>query len=107
MAQTAYFVSVVVVQWMDVCVNKTRRVSIFTHGFGNWFLNFSILFETSIACFVVYCPTLNNLLTFQPVSGWAWLTGLPFFCYLLVYEEFRKWIVRTYPNSFYGTELAR
>ncbi|KAJ6219754.1 hypothetical protein RDWZM_005566, partial [Blomia tropicalis] len=107
MAQTAYFVSVVVAQWMDVCVNKTRRVSIFTHGFGNWFLNFSILFETSIACFVVYCPTLNNLLTFQPVSGWAWLTGLPFFCYLLVYEEFRKWIVRTYPNSFYGTELAR
>jgi len=106
-AQSAYFTSVVVAQWMDVCVNKTRRTSIFTHGFGNWFLNFSILFETGIACLVVYCPGLNEVLTFLPVSGWAWCTGVPFFLYLLTYEEFRKFLVRTWPDSFFGRELSR
>lgn len=73
----------------------------------NWFLNFSILFETGIACLVVYCPGLNELLTFSPVGGWSWCTGVPFFFYLLVYEELRKYVVRTWPNSFLGTELAR
>ena len=124
--QTAYFTSVVVAQWMDVCVNKTRRTSLFTHGFGwahskrwfvtyhltyfsnsNHFLTFSIFLETGVACLVVYCPGLNEVLTFSPVSGWAWCTGVPFFCYLLVYEELRKLIVRRFPMSYIGTELAR
>lgn len=105
--QTAYFVSVVVVQWMDVIVNKTRRTSIFTHGMDNWLLNFSLLFETAIAVIVVYVPGLNVALTFSDVSGWAWCTGVPFFFYMLIYEELRKVIVRTWPDSWLGIELCR
>ena len=105
--QSAYFTSVVVVQWMDVIVNKTRRSSIFTHGMDNWLLNFSILFETAIAVIVVYVPGLNEALTFSTVSGWAWCTGVPFFIYLFVYEELRKLIVRNYPDSWLGIELCR
>lgn len=33
-AQSSYFVSVVVAQWMDVIVHRTRRVSLFKQGFG-------------------------------------------------------------------------
>lgn len=31
-AQSAYFIGVVIVQWIDVIVCKTRRVSVFQHG---------------------------------------------------------------------------
>jgi len=32
-AQTAYFVGTVVMQWADVVISKTRRQSVFRHGF--------------------------------------------------------------------------
>ena len=32
-AQTAYFVGIVVMQWADVVISKTRRQSVFRHGF--------------------------------------------------------------------------
>ena len=31
-AQSAYFAGIIIMQWMDVIVCKTRRVSIFRHG---------------------------------------------------------------------------
>jgi len=75
--------------------------------FSNWLLNFSILFETAVAVLVVYTPGLNEALTFSPVSGWAWCAGVPFFFYMLVYEEIRKLIVRKWPKSWLGEELNR
>jgi hypothetical protein len=33
-AQSSYFICVVVCQWIDVVINKTRRVSIFSQGMG-------------------------------------------------------------------------
>ena len=31
-AQSAYFIAVIVVQWIDVIINKTRRLSVFSQG---------------------------------------------------------------------------
>jgi len=36
--QTAFFVAIVVVQWTDLIVCKTRRISILKQGFDNWYL---------------------------------------------------------------------
>ncbi|CAG2169244.1 unnamed protein product [Oppiella nova] len=119
---------------MDVIVSKTRRVSIFTQQMGNWVLNFSIFFETGLAvlfCYtpgfntvlinwvlnfsiffetglaVLFCytPGFNTVLMLAPVIGWVWLCGVPFFFYILVYEELRKFIIRRFPNSFLAHEL--
>ena len=35
-AQTAFFLAIVVVQWSDLIVSKTRKRSIFRHGMKNW-----------------------------------------------------------------------
>lgn len=45
-AQAAYFVSIVVVQWADLLICKTRMLSIFQQGMRNRNLTQSLFFET-------------------------------------------------------------
>jgi len=71
----------------------------------NWVLNWSIVFETVLAGLFCYTPGLNTVLRTAPVIGWVWLSAVPFFFYILVYEEMRKLIVRKFANSFLGKEL--
>ncbi|VDN07506.1 unnamed protein product [Thelazia callipaeda] len=58
--QTAYFVSIVVVQWADLIISKTRRNSLVQQGMSNWTLNFGLVFETALAAFMCYCPGLDK-----------------------------------------------
>ncbi|KAI2800252.1 Sodium/potassium-transporting ATPase subunit alpha-1 [Blomia tropicalis] len=104
-AQTAYFAGIIVAQWIDVVVCKTRRVSNFRHGMRNHVLNFAILFETGLASFVIYVPFMNTILQTIPVSLISWLWTLPFISIILLLEEIRKWIIRSYPNKKIGMIL--
>merc|ERR1712115_700627 len=47
---TAFFVSIVVVQWADLIICKTRKNSVFQQGMKNHFMNFGLFFETALAC---------------------------------------------------------
>merc|ERR550534_3529964 len=44
---TAFFVSIVVVQWADLIICKTRKNSVFQQGMKNHFMNFGLFFETA------------------------------------------------------------
>merc|ERR1711865_992042 len=55
-AQTAFLVSIVVAQWSDVIICKTRENSIFTQGMSNMTLNVGLFEETVLAIALVYCP---------------------------------------------------
>ena len=72
---------------------------------SNWVLNFSILFETGLAVLFVYTPGFNNVLQLAPVLDWVWLCGVPFFFYIMAYEELRKFLIRRFPDSFFAKEL--
>merc|ERR1711971_924168 len=41
---TAFLVSIVVVQWADLIICKTRKLSVFHQGMSNWFMNFGLFF---------------------------------------------------------------
>ena len=56
---TAFFVSIVVVQWADLIICKTRKLSVFQQGMSNWFMNFGLFFETALACLLSYTPGMN------------------------------------------------
>lgn len=58
--QTAYFVSIFVVQWADLLISKTRRNSIVQQGMSNWVLNFGLVFETALAAFLCYMPGIGS-----------------------------------------------
>lgn len=65
---TAFFISIVVVQWADLIICKTRRNSIFHQGMRNWALNFGLVFETVLAAFLSYCPGMDKGLRMYPLK---------------------------------------
>lgn len=65
---TAFFVSIVIVQWADLIVCKTRRNSIIHQGMRNWALNFGLIFETALAAFLSYTPGMDKGLRMFPLK---------------------------------------
>lgn len=65
---TAFFVSIVVVQWADIIICKTRRNSIFHQGMRNWALNFGLIFETVLAAILSYTPGMDKGLRMYPLK---------------------------------------
>merc|ERR1719295_1249958 len=68
---TAFFVSIVVVQWADLIICKTRRNSVFQQGMKNHFMNFGLCFETALAAFLSYTPGMDKGLRMYPLK-WNW-----------------------------------
>ena len=57
---TAFFVSIVVVQWADLIICKTRKLSVFQQGMSNWVMNFGLCFETALAAILSYTPGMDK-----------------------------------------------
>lgn len=64
---TAFFVTIVVVQWFVLLVCKTRRNSLFQQGIDNQVLNFGIIFETALALFLSYAQWTSSTLRMYPL----------------------------------------
>merc|ERR1712080_592679 len=60
---TAFFVSIVIVQWADLIICKTRKNSVFQQGMKNHFMNFV---SSSRLPSPASCPT---------VQVWTWVSG--------------------------------
>uniref|UniRef100_A0AAY4AD87 Sodium/potassium-transporting ATPase subunit alpha n=1 Tax=Denticeps clupeoides TaxID=299321 RepID=A0AAY4AD87_9TELE len=71
---TAFFVSIVVVQWADVIICKTRRNSVFQQGM----------------------KALNRMSRFRP--SW-WFCAFPYSFLIFVYDEIRKLLLRRNPGG--------
>ncbi|CAL8071426.1 unnamed protein product [Orchesella dallaii] len=101
----AYFVSIVVCQWANLIISKTRRVSIFKKGMTNWVLNFALIFETALACVLIYTPGMDVALKMMPLRVHWWLPALPFAILIFVYDEIRRLIIRKFPGSWVEEEF--
>uniref|UniRef100_A0A915D120 Sodium/potassium-transporting ATPase subunit alpha n=1 Tax=Ditylenchus dipsaci TaxID=166011 RepID=A0A915D120_9BILA len=101
---TAYFVSIVIVQWADLIISKTRRNSLVQQGMSNWTLNFGLVFETCLAAFLCYCPGLDNGLRMYGLRFSWWFPALPFSILIFVYDEARRFLIRRYPGGWVERE---
>jgi len=101
---SAFFVSIVIVQWADVIICKTRKLSVFQQGMNNWVLNTGIIFETVLAAFMCYCPGLDKALRVYPLRLYWWLPALPFSLLIWVYDEVRRLLLRKYPGGWVESE---
>ncbi|XP_064651492.1 sodium/potassium-transporting ATPase subunit alpha-like isoform X1 [Lineus longissimus] len=102
---TAFFVSIVVVQWADLLICKTRRNSIVHQGLKNHHMTFGLFFETALAAFLTYCPGLDKGLRMYSLRFTWWLPALPFSLLIFVYDECRKYILRrSKPGSWIELE---
>lgn len=101
---TAFFVSIVVVQWADLIICKTRRLSLFQQGMKNHMLTFGIFFETALAAFLSYTPGMDQGLRMYPLRFTWWLLAIPFSIAIFVYDECRKTILRRHKGCWLDQE---
>jgi len=92
-AQGAYWVSIVVVQWADLLICKTRWLSMRQQGLRNSTLNFGLFFETLLAAWLCYCKPFHVLGT-RNIRFTHWLPGLPWSMLIFTYDEVRKVLMR-------------
>ena len=93
---TGFFVAIVVVQWADLIICKTRKLSVFQQGMWNWCMNFALVFETLLAIFLVYCPGMTALKMYPLKIQW-WFIATPFALLIFAYDECRKLLLRRLP----------
>merc|ERR1719394_2217564 len=64
---TMFFTAIVIVQWADVLICKTRRLSIFQQGMKNKILIAGLFEETLLATTLAYMPGTDAMM--RPVSS--------------------------------------
>merc|ERR1712079_460063 len=101
---TAFFVSIVVVQWADLIICKTRKLSVFQQGMKNMFMNFGLFFETALAAFLSYCPGMDKGLKIYPLAINRWFPAIPFSLLIFVFDEIRKYLLRQNPGGWIEKE---
>uniref|UniRef100_A0A665XD90 Sodium/potassium-transporting ATPase subunit alpha n=1 Tax=Echeneis naucrates TaxID=173247 RepID=A0A665XD90_ECHNA len=98
---TAFFASIVVVQWADLIICKTRRNSLFQQGMKNRILIFGLFVETALAAFLSYCPGMDIALRMYPLKIMWWFCAFPYSLLIFIYDEVRKFILRRSPGGKY------
>ncbi|XP_037669372.1 sodium/potassium-transporting ATPase subunit alpha-4 [Choloepus didactylus] len=101
---TAFFASIVVVQWADLIICKTRRNSVFQQGMKNKVPIFGILEESVLAAFLSYTPGMDKTLRMYPLKIYWWFCAMPFSILIFVYDETRKLIIRHRPGGWLEKE---
>ncbi|XP_013405521.1 sodium/potassium-transporting ATPase subunit alpha isoform X2 [Lingula anatina] len=101
---TAFFITIVIVQWADLIICKTRRNSIVEQGMSNHYMTFALFFETCLAAFLSYCPGLDKGLRMFPLRFMWWLPAFPFSAAIWIYDEARRFFMRRSPGGFIEQE---
>jgi len=99
-----FFTAIVIVQWADVLICKTRRLSIFQQGMKNKILIAGLFEETCLAAFLAYCPGTDAMLRMYPLEWSWWFIPMPFSLIIFVYDETRKYLIRRNPGGWVESE---
>lgn len=106
-AQTAYFVAVVEVQWANVVICKTRYLSVATQGMMNSVLNFGLMFEFMLCSAVAYAGFVHTIFVTENMRLVHWFPALPFSIFILALDETRKYMMRRTSRSVINKETGR
>jgi Cation transporting ATPase, C-terminus len=93
-AQTAYFLSIVQMQWANGVICKTRSLSIFQHGMRNMAFNWGLIWETALALCIGYLPFIHSAFSTRSPRFQHLLSALPFVLFIFLYDEIRKALIR-------------
>merc|ERR1711953_1635223 len=101
---TMFFTAIVIVQWADLLICKTRRLSIFQQGMKNKILIAGLMEETLLAAFLAYVPGTDAMLRMYPIEWTWWFVPMPFSLIIFCYDETRKFLIRKYPGGWVEQE---
>jgi sodium/potassium-transporting ATPase subunit alpha len=94
-SQGAFWGSIVIVQWADLVICKTRWLSITSQGMSNSNMNFGLFFETWLSAVLAYSAFAQNAFKTRPIRFVHWFPAMPFSIFIFVYDETRKFLLRT------------
>ncbi|KAI0687168.1 calcium ATPase transmembrane domain M-containing protein [Cytidiella melzeri] len=102
--QCIYYVTIVFMQYGGLLAARNRRVSILQSNplWGprqNLMVPVGMVFTMLIAIVNLYGPGLQNVFATTPIPGMYWGIPFGFAAAILIVDEIRKLIVRTYPKS--------
>jgi len=98
-AQAAFLTSIVICQIACGLACKTRLTSLFTHGMKNMVFNYGLVQETVLIVMLVYIPGLQTAFGTENIEGEDWAIAIPFACFILFYDEMRKYFMRQDPDG--------
>jgi len=99
-AQCAFFIAIIVVQWADLVICKTRTLSMFQQGMRNGTLNFGLFFTTILGSALCYIPAFPRVFGTAPMEFVHWCPAMPFCIAIFVYDEVRKYLIRSSPKGW-------
>ena len=97
--QTAYYVTLVMSQFIHIWFCRTRQKSLFSHGFRNAVCNYGVLLELAILLIIVYVPAFQPVFNTMNLEGRFWTPWFGSFFSLLALNEGRKYWTRKYPKG--------
>jgi sodium/potassium-transporting ATPase subunit alpha len=104
-AQCSYLISIIIVQWADILICKTRKLSIAQQGMRNHMLNFGLCFETGLGALLCYVPWVQRPLGTRPLEIRHFgIPSFPFFIVIFFYDELRKFALRRKNKNEYDYE---
>merc|ERR1711912_81655 len=105
-AQTSFLMSIIVVQWADVMICKTRVLSIFQQCMWNTVLNIGLFEEVILGLCLCYVPFLQDAFKTKDIEFVMWCYGVPFSILIFVYDETRKMLLRM-EREYYEEEAVK
>ncbi|MEN2495986.1 MAG: Sodium/potassium-transporting ATPase subunit alpha-4 [Marteilia pararefringens] len=99
---STFILAIIIVQYADLLISKTRRLSLFQHGLlsTNSFMLIAILIETLLGVIFVYLfPLIHDAVPLRMPPYQAWLVPIPFAISIFLYDEVRKLLMRRFPKS--------
>ncbi|KAI7904029.1 uncharacterized protein BX663DRAFT_485506 [Cokeromyces recurvatus] len=103
-AQSIYFVNLVICQWGNVLSSRTRRLSI-TQANPLWgpnqnlYLFAAMVASLAIAIIILYVPVFNVYLETSPIPVKFWFIPFGWAFFIMFMDESRKLLVRKFPKS--------
>ena len=93
-AQCASWAAIVVLQWANLTITRSRSVSVERQGFRNKPGLYGLVFETALCIFLAYVPIFNEALgTRQLNIKHLGIPVFPFFSLMFFYDEARKYLM--------------
>jgi sodium/potassium-transporting ATPase subunit alpha len=97
-AQAAYLLGVVILQFANTLVWKTKVYSVFTHLFKNMQINYSYIVVSGLILLILYIPGLNTGFGVRALRIEHFSPSLGMFIVFVAWSEFIKWRMRKEKN---------
>ena len=94
-AQTSAFFAIVICQYANVITIKTKKLSIYYQGFNNYMLPVGVGSELILCILLAYLLPIQRAFGTRDVVFLQFgLAAIPFAILQMVYDEFRKYMIR-------------